>query len=68
MPFSTSVYMFAAFRFFDGFFASSFYRTTFIMGNSKMDQIRFFNFLNTIAYMYILGTDRLLVIKFCSLL
>ncbi|XP_022331022.2 organic cation transporter protein-like isoform X2 [Crassostrea virginica] len=32
MPFSTSVYMFAAFRFFDGFFASSFYRTTFIMG------------------------------------
>ncbi|XP_061172603.1 organic cation transporter protein-like [Saccostrea echinata] len=32
MPFSTSVYMFAALRFLDGFCASTIYRTVFIMG------------------------------------
>ncbi|XP_048767368.2 organic cation transporter protein-like isoform X2 [Ostrea edulis] len=32
MPFSTSVYMFGVLRFLDGFFASTSYRTIFIMG------------------------------------
>ncbi|XP_062578070.1 organic cation transporter protein-like [Saccostrea cucullata] len=32
MPFSTSVYMFAALRFFDGFCGATIYRTTFILG------------------------------------